>query len=257
MARYLAAILGGGTNDRGSVLEPATLATMFDAQYQPDPRIPGIGLAFFRETAGDHALIEHQGIVPGFNSEVFLAPDDGVGVMAFTNGSGNAMLWMPTELGKLLHDLLGVPEEGIRTDVPQRPEVWEDILGWYYLPGPITDARARSMLGAGVEVFVRRGELLLRFLTPVPALYRGFPLHPDAEDPFVFRVDASGLFTLRVVFSREPEDGAMAVHLDLMPLSAYKRPNATNPRRWAEGAAAVAGTAILARRRLTARRRLR
>jgi hypothetical protein len=193
--------------------------------------------------------------VPGFNSEVLLAPDDGVGVMAFTNGSGNAMLWLPTELGKLLHHLLGVPEERIRTDAPQRPEVWKDLLGWYYLPGPVTDARARSMLGAGIEVFVRRGELFLRFLTPVPALYRGFAMHPDAEDPFVFRIDFSGLAILRVVFGREPDDGGMAVHLDLMPLSAYKRPGTTNPRRWAEGAAAVAGTTILARRRLTARRR--
>ena len=43
MARYLAALLGGGANEHGSVLKPATLATMFAPQYQPDPRVPGIG----------------------------------------------------------------------------------------------------------------------------------------------------------------------------------------------------------------------
>ena len=35
MARYLAALLGGGTNEHGSVLAPATLATMFEPQYRP------------------------------------------------------------------------------------------------------------------------------------------------------------------------------------------------------------------------------
>ena len=44
MARYVAALLGGGSNEHGSVLEPATLASMFEPHYQPDPRVPGIGL---------------------------------------------------------------------------------------------------------------------------------------------------------------------------------------------------------------------
>src|SRR5215218_2403786 len=50
MARYVAALLGGGTCEHGSMLEPATLATMFQPHYQPDPRIPGMGLAFWRGT---------------------------------------------------------------------------------------------------------------------------------------------------------------------------------------------------------------
>jgi CubicO group peptidase (beta-lactamase class C family) len=46
MTRYLAALLGGGANEHGTVLKPATLAAMFAAQFQPDPRISGIGLRF-------------------------------------------------------------------------------------------------------------------------------------------------------------------------------------------------------------------
>ncbi len=42
MARYVAALLGGGANTHGVVLKPDTLAMMFEPQYQPDPRIPGI-----------------------------------------------------------------------------------------------------------------------------------------------------------------------------------------------------------------------
>ena len=54
MARYAAALLGGGTGEHGQVLQPDTLATMFRPHYQPDPRIPGMGLGFFRGHAGEH-----------------------------------------------------------------------------------------------------------------------------------------------------------------------------------------------------------
>ena len=242
MARYVAALLGGGTCEHGSMLEPATLATMFQPHYQPDPRIPGMGLAFWRSTVGGHLVVEHGGILPGFNSQIFVAPDDGVGVMAFTNGARRAMLWLPGETAGLLRHLLGVPDEGIRTDVAHHPGIWGDICGWYHLPGRLTDVRARSMLGAGVEVVARRGRLMLRALTPVPALYRGLPLHPDDDkDPYVFRIDLSefGIGTGRVVFSRQPGVGTTAVHFDLIPLSLRKRPNVQNPRPWVNGALAV------------------
>ena len=60
------------------------------------------------------------------------------------------------------------------------------------------------MLGGGAEVFVRGGRLMLRLLTPVPALYRGLPLLPDDEtDPYVFRLDLSafGMAPVRMVFA--------------------------------------------------------
>jgi CubicO group peptidase (beta-lactamase class C family) len=239
MARYVAALLGGGTNEYGSVLKPATLDTMFEPHYQPDPRVPGIGLAFWRGTAGGHRVVEHGGILPGFDSEIFLAPDDGVGVLAFTNGASRVMLWLPGETAGLLSHLLDVPPETIRTDLPQHPEIWGEICGWYSVPSRWSDLRLREMAGVGVEVLVRGGQLMLRVLTPIPAAYRGFPLHPDDErDPYAFRIDLSrfGIDTARVVFAPEPATGRTAIHLDLMPLSAWKQPPATNPRRWAAGA---------------------
>jgi CubicO group peptidase (beta-lactamase class C family) len=255
MARYVAALLGGGANEHGSVLEPATMAAMFEPHYQPDPRIQGIGLSFFRVDLGGHHAVEHQGIHPGFNSQIFLAPDDGIGVIAFTNGARRAMLWLPAECAGLLRHLLGVPDDAVRTDVPQHPEMWADIRGWYQLRGPLTDVRMRGMLGAGVEVFVRGDRLMLRGLTPIPPLYRGFALHPDDDkDPYAFRIDLSdfGMGSVRVVFGREPGVGVTSIHLDVMPISLYKQPAMTNPRLWTTGvlgALGVASAAIMIRRR--------
>jgi hypothetical protein len=256
MARYVAALLGGGANEHGSVLEPATVAMMFEPQYQPDPRIPGIGLAFWRIDLGGRRAVEHQGTLPGFHSQIFLAPDDGVGVIAFTNGSWRPDFWLPAEVSGLLREMLGVPDDVIRTDVPRRPEVWGDLCGWYQLDGPLSDVRMRGMLGAGAEVFVRDGQLMIRVLTPIPVLAQGFALHPDdPEDPDVFRLDLAefGLGSMRVVFGRDAGK-VSRVHLEVMPLTLQKRPDSRNPRKWATGAlgALAVGTAVG-----TARRRYR
>lgn len=251
MARYVAALLGGGANEHGSVLKPETLATMFEPQYQPDPRIPGIGLAFFRAEAGGHRLVEHQGILPGFSSQVFLAPDDGIGVIALTNTGSPAPLWLPWETEAVLRLLLDIPGDGIRTDVPQHPEIWNGLCGSYGPPGPITDVRARAMVTAGAQVFVHRGQLMIRVLGPIPSLLQGLPLHPDdGDDPYVFRLDLArfGLGTARVVFGHA-EAGTTALHLDLFPLTLSKRPRTSNRRRWVAGALAVAALGIAARRR--------
>jgi CubicO group peptidase (beta-lactamase class C family) len=225
MARYLVALTNGGANEYGRVLEPATLAGMFAPQYRPDPRMPGMGLAFWRVAAGGHTVVEHQGTMPGFDSQIFVAPDDGVAVMAFTNGTDRGPFWLPREISRLLEDLIDVPHRRLRTDVPQRPEIWGDLCGRYRVPGPATDLRASVFFGAGMQVFVQRGGLCLRFLSPVPALRRGFALRPDdEEDPYSFLLDLSAvdMSTVRVVFSREPDGRTAGLHLEMQPVSAWK-----------------------------------
>ncbi|MGK8557422.1 serine hydrolase domain-containing protein [Nocardia gipuzkoensis] len=228
MYRYLTALLSGGRNEYGSVLEPDTLAMMYAPQYQPDPRVPGMGLGFFRGVAERHRVVEHQGILPGFNSQIWLAPDDGLGLMVFVTGGHQAMLWLPAETSRLLHELLGVAEPAIRDDIPHRPEIWPQICGYYTLPGSLTDVRARSMVGAGVDVRISGGRPVLRVLTPIPALLRGLPLYPDdPDDPLVFRIDLArwGLGTGRILFSRASRTGKMRMNFDLHPLTMWKSEN--------------------------------
>ena len=254
MARYVAALLARGCGEHGQILKPETLTSMFAPHYQPDPRLPGAGLAFFRRNLGGHLVAGHDGLVPGFTSQMSLAPDDGTGVVALTNGARRAMTWLGGEVDGILGDILGVPDLVIRADVPHHPEIWTDVCGWYSFRGSLRDAQ--KWFVAGVEVFVRRGQLTLRPVTPLPALARGLPLHPDDPgDPYVFRIDLSrlGVGTSRVVFSRSPYAEVNALHLDLgfAPLSFDRQPATRNPRYWvssALGAAAAATTANAVRR---------
>ena len=259
MALYIAALTGGGSNDRGSVLRSETLAMMFAPQFQPHPLVPGMGLGFDRLNAGGHLVIGHGGILPGFNSQLFVAPDDGVGVIAWTNGANRAMLWLPTELARLLNQLLGTAEPVIRTDVPQRPETWPGLCGRYQAKGRLTDIRARLMTGFGADVYAQGDRLMLRLLTPIPALFRGLALHPDDEtDPYVFRIDLApfGLPTARIVFSHG-DAGASAMHLDIFPMSLHKRAPSKGPKPWQvlAGIAAASSAAMLAVRLVTRTRR--
>lgn len=225
IAGYVAALLGAGRNRHGSVLEPATLAEMYRPQYQPDPRLPGMGLAFWRSDFGGHRAVQHDGIVPGFDSVMYLAPDDGVGVVAFANGARSGFFWLVPEAARLLRKELGVSEDSTRDDVPQHPETWAELCGSYRLVAPPTDP-GKLAFGLGVQVLVRRGRLTFRALSPFAGLYRGTELRPDdANDADVFRMEFPlfGGGTSRVVFSRDSRGRVDGLHLDIAPLSLVKR----------------------------------
>lgn len=245
LGRYLAALLHLGGNTHGSVLAPATMASMFEPHFRLDPRVPGMGLGFLRGEEGGHRTIGHDGIVSGFLSQMTLAPDDDLGVVVLANTGGLDGRGAPVPLGTaLLRRLLGLPDEAIRTDVPAHPESWSELCGWYSPdPGPVTNLFTRAFMGAGAEVTARGGRLMLKPLTPVPSVRRGMRLFPDDDDPYVFRVDLSdlGMGTLPVVFSGT-EDGATRLLMNGMSLR--KRPDSRDPRTWATGAL-VAGAAAL------------
>jgi hypothetical protein len=115
---------------------------------------------------------------------------------------------------------------------------------------PIADLRERLLLGGGADVFVRGGRLMVRVLTPVPALYRGLPLEPlDRTDPYVFRLDLSAfdMAPVRVVFSKVVAGRAMAVHTDLggQPWTLVRASDLGVLRRLMPIAAALAGAAAV------------
>jgi CubicO group peptidase (beta-lactamase class C family) len=241
IARYVAALLRIANNEQGSVLKPETVATMFQPHFQPDPRVPGMGLAFELGQEGDHRTVGKTGVLPGFHSAIGMAPEEGIGVIVFSNTGGLDGIGAPEPLTTMLiRELLGLSVDPIRIDIPPRPETWSEICGWYGLsPGPVTNLFLRALMGAGAEVVVQGGYLMLKPLTPVPAMRRGFRLYPDdPDDPWVFRIYSpeSGM-EYRVVFDGEPRDGpARRLLLDVR--SFEKRPDFRNPRPWLTGALA-------------------
>ncbi len=251
LARYLAALARMGTGEHGQVLQPATLASMFEPHYQPDPRLPGMGLGFLLGDEDGHHTVGHTGVVAGFLSAMVLAPGDGAGVVVLANTGGLSGRGAPERLtAVLLRHLLGLPDETIRTGIPPRPANWASLCGWYSPdPGPVTNLFTRALMGAGAEVTVRGGQLLLRPLTPVPALRRGLRLYPaDPRDPQVFQADFSplGFGTLRVVFTGAPGAGGTGTRLLMEEMSFRKRPGIRNPRRWVNGALAAGAAALAA-----------
>lgn len=257
MARYLAVLLSGGATPTGRILQPATIEEMFAPHFRPDPRIPGMGLGFWRGTQGSHRVIEHGGTRAGYLSAMALAPDDNVGVIVLANTGALDGRGAPLPLtNALLRRLLGLPDDEFRAGLPAHAEVWGDLCGWYSPPpGPMTNIFTRLIMGAGVEVRVKNERLELRPLTPVPAM-RPMALRPDdPDDPYQFRVDmsAAGQGTMPVVFDPTSDPP----RLSLATMSFRKRPNALNPGAWVPAALAGGATAfalrVFASRRRSAR----
>lgn len=261
MAKYITALLRGGRGPIQAILTADSLADMMAAHYQPDPRVPGVGLAFFRHRLGEIEVVGHQGTHPGFHSQFLLAPGRDAGVAVLCNGTKDPDFWLPSAATRILAATLDVAPHQIRSDLPLHPEVWSSLCGWYALSALPTDTRLRGMLGLGVEIFVANGQLRLRFLTPIPQLAHGFELLPDAEDdPYVFRADLGlpGMEPLRFVFTHDAGT-VTAIVMEAMPVVLPRRSGMTNPRRWASAglaAAALTTAAIIGRRTSTHRRRI-
>jgi CubicO group peptidase (beta-lactamase class C family) len=77
ITRYVAALLRMAAGDHGSVLRPETVATMFQPHFQPDPRVPGMGLGFELGEQGGHKTVGKTGILSGFR-EAACPPQSGL-----------------------------------------------------------------------------------------------------------------------------------------------------------------------------------
>ena len=258
MARFAAALLGSGSGEHGPILRTSTVASMCAPQFRPDPRVPGVGLAFFRGGVGGHRVVGHDGILPGFNSAMLLAPDDGVGIVGFTNGSSGAFAWLDLELHELLREVLGAPSDTTQEPIPEHPETWAGLCGRYVLPPRISDLRGRLMMGGGAEVFVDAGRLTIRLLTPHPMALRGLPLRAaDRGDPDVYVLDPgdAALPRVRIVFVRDAEGRATRAHADVagQPWSLIRVGDLSARRLVRPAVGALAVAALVASRRQTPR----
>jgi CubicO group peptidase (beta-lactamase class C family) len=248
MARYAAALATGG----GPLLRPETFAQMLEPQGDADPRGPAMGLAFFLDRLGEQRVAGHDGGWPGFISALLVAPDAGLGVVAFTNTTAALAPHSLTE--RALARLLGV-QEPERRPVPASPHLWPELAGVYKpLPGLGTNFRSWQLLGGEVEVGVRGGHLTARAPSPVKALRQGVRLDAvDPDDPLAFEIRERDV-VVPVRFARGESGKVTSVSTGSTRggfLELHRRPRGTSVRLWGQvgaGAAALGAGAALVRR---------
>jgi CubicO group peptidase (beta-lactamase class C family) len=244
MGRYVTALLNGGKNEHGSVLKPETLRMMVEPHHQIDPRLPAMGLSFMLGDFGGHLIAQHGGGWLGFVSAMYTAPDDGIGVLAYTNTSSLAPDPFAVEL---MHQLLGVLSPASRLPRPgvlETPHLWPELSGSYGpSPGLNTNLRVWMGFGGELEVGVKDGHLALRAL--LGPISKGIRLYPvDSADPLLFHAVLVDGAADTVLFGRGPGGEVDRLHMGFNTF--YKRLRAQSLRfRLKAGLGVAAGLAGL------------
>jgi CubicO group peptidase (beta-lactamase class C family) len=233
MTAYLLALTGGGANNHGRILRQSTIELMMSPHYEIDPRLPGMGLGFLLDRFSGHRIAAHTGSWPGFACSLLVAPDDRSGIVVLANTSGRQLYELA---GELLRHVLGLAKTDIRTDLPERPDLWDELCGYYSLgPGFLNHFRSWGLTLGGVEVAVAStGHLTVRALSSSSSLRRGLRLYPDdPEDPLRFQVALPDVGSVPLVFSRDDEGRVSALHLSRQVLATlHKHPSPRNPSTW-------------------------
>jgi len=130
MALYVIALLNGGADPTGRIIQPETLAMMTATQYTLDERQAGWGLGFqvYGNNLWGFRVIGHAGSIPfGFTAQMLLVPEDRVGVLVFSNSE----TYSPGVIGwGVLKLALDIREEPLPEAAPDR-SAWPKLCGYY------------------------------------------------------------------------------------------------------------------------------
>ncbi|QGZ41324.1 CubicO group peptidase (beta-lactamase class C family) [Pseudoduganella flava] len=88
MARFMLAYLGQGSLDGQRILKPETVQLMHTRITRGMPDLNGIGLGFYQQDVNGHRAVGHGGDTNLFHSELYLLPDDGIGLFVSVNAAG-------------------------------------------------------------------------------------------------------------------------------------------------------------------------
>ena len=209
MSRYAEALLGGGANSEGRVLEPESVALMMRRHFTGDERLrAGFGLGVMVTELAGHRSIWHTGGWPGFGTMMNLFPDDGGGVLIFANTLGRTMSGVWDGVARVAH---AQPEDAqVVAGPPGRPQLAPPLAGTYAPPEPFVEAPIRWALGGGggFKVVSAGGRLHLRARLPIGPARKPVPMQQSDGDPFVFDAVLAGR-RIQLAFRRD-DDGAVS-----------------------------------------------
>jgi len=254
MAKYTAALMNKGANQYGRVLKLETFDLMTTPQMHTDPRLGfDFGLYFVLTHYGDHRIIWHNGGWPGFVSAMYVAPDDQLGVLVFTNTTSPAPDLIAIDV---LHRLLDVPMPASKLppkSVLQSPHQWPRLCGFYGpRPGLLTNLRLWMGFGGELEVFVKDNHLAIRSLAG--GLRKGLGLYQVDPQDALYYEGSTGKAVTKVLF-KENEEGQVD-RLLTGTSELFKRPIQESLRfRFTAAAGTIAGLILLAIGRRMKRRK--
>lgn len=156
IARYAQALVNGGANEHGRVLQPTTLEMMFKPAFQLDPSLHGMGLGFFINEFGTTFTVGHSGGVMGFSCSLHLLPQENLTVLLFTNTFNLENLYRLNK--EILHTLTGdkyrLPAMiSLPAQMREKAKQWKAFCG-HYVPkrGFWTNIFTLSEYGFGLRV---------------------------------------------------------------------------------------------------------
>lgn len=88
MGRFMLAYLQEGQLDGNRILRPETVQLMHTRITRGMPDLNGIGLGFYQQNMNGHRALGHGGDTNMFHSELYLLPDDGIGLYISVNSPG-------------------------------------------------------------------------------------------------------------------------------------------------------------------------
>jgi hypothetical protein len=88
ISHFMFAHLQDGTYNGFQMLKPETVALMHTAQFGVNPALPKMCLGFYEQTRNGHRMFGHGGDTQFFHSELYLMPDEKVGIFMSVNSAG-------------------------------------------------------------------------------------------------------------------------------------------------------------------------
>jgi CubicO group peptidase (beta-lactamase class C family) len=210
MLRFVSWVSTFGRTVSADVLQPATLATMFERHFEPDARLPGQGLGFAREDLGGEVVVGHDGGFPGFVASFSAVPARRVGAFACATAIDLAPR---STVDRTVEAVVGVPDPVGRVPAGLPVPPGHHRFAGVYAPtlGLSADARWWNEYGGEVRVEAVADGLVLS--TPKGPHAGGVRLVPGDPGDERFWVGAGARLgapqLLRVKFTDGGFDGAI------------------------------------------------
>ncbi len=93
MANFMIAHLQNGLFQDKQILSEETAKLMHSKHFTKHPKMPGIAYGFFESYQNDLPAIMHQGTISGFSSEMYLIPDEQLGILVSANSTQGRSLY--------------------------------------------------------------------------------------------------------------------------------------------------------------------